>query len=324
MNKTRSLKNKRSNKDLLRTEINNATDPNVRLELTKMLVEIEKEETRSRITVWSSLLIILVASIAFIFYLGNKPVKEKAASNLSETNLSTNKQKISETTETSISETNLSEEQLKKWVMSILDLLPPPPTRYLLDVSINDTDNLAYISVGIDQMDGLGCFRVNEKGELEASGRITGEFYDWTLMSDKYLDTTIAAEFLKKQAEEQDKINETINLARSYLIGKKYAIYPVLYDGIDAEQAMNEHKAPQNLIHDGTQTVNFIDDTSIRIELAGTYRPDYFETYTMSPVTLNIKDYYIPYSFNNDSITFSTWTTDIDGHTITWTITPVN
>lgn len=324
-NLTRSLKNDRNNKDLLRTEINNATDPNVRLELTKMLVELEREEKKKKATKWISLAIILFVILLSLLYLGNKSPKESPVTKKTNISSSSTKQtETSETTEEVVKETNLSEDELKKWVMAVLDLTPPPPTKYILKVRVDDTDKLAYIHVGIDQLDGAGTFRVNAKGQLEylpRMGQATGSS-QWILMSDKYMDTSLAEKYYEEQSEKQTKDDDDLNKIKNQLIGKKYVIKPILYDGIDAEQAMNDHKAPQSLIHDGVQPVTFTNDTTVHIELAGTYRPDYDETYTINSKTINLKDYYIPYTFNNDSFTFDTWTTDIDGHTVTWAMTP--
>ncbi len=198
-NLTRSLKNDRNNKDLLRTEINHATDPNVRLELTKMLLELEKEEKRKRIRNWIIVGILLICILLFLLYLGTKPSKNNPETSIATKSSSTEQSTDSTTTDSKPLETNLTEEQLKKWVMAILDLTPPPPTRYLLDVYIDEKDKLAYIQVGVDQLDNLGTFRVNAQGQLEANGPITGSIgnSNWVLMSEKYLDTSIAEEYLK-------------------------------------------------------------------------------------------------------------------------------
>ncbi|MFC6347599.1 hypothetical protein [Vagococcus carniphilus] len=321
-NQTRSLKNDRSNKDLLRTEINNATDPNVRLELTKMLLEIENEEKKRKVRRWAFVGALILGIILLLLYLGTQETKEKQPNSSIEakTSMSTEESTVSTTTDSSISETNLTEEQLKKWVMSILDLLPPPSTRYVLDVYTEN--DLVYIRVGVDQSDNLSIFRVNHRGELEASVAITGVLgkENWTLMSDKYLDTTIASEFLKERDKKITSNNSNINKAREILIGKKYTIVPELYDGQDATQAMDDNKAPQNLIHDGAQDIEFLNDTEVHIGLLGNYRPDFDDTYSLTKDTLIIRDNHIPYTINDQGISFSSWTSDMDGHTITWQI----
>lgn len=295
------------------------SDSNTRL--TRSL----KKEKKKKFIKWISIISVLVIILLTLLSLGNKSSKEPTVAKTTESTSTTTQQVSSSDTSTSVvKETNLSEEDLKKWVMAILDLTPPPPTRYILTVKIDETDNLAYINAEVDQLDGAGTFRVNAKGQLEYMpymGQFTG-VDEWILMSDKYMDTTIAEEYYKEQAKKQDKENDDLNKIKSHLIGNKYIVKPILYDGMDSEQAMDENKAPQSLIHDGVQIVSFKDDTNVHIELAGTYRPDYDETYSLSSETINFKDYYIPYKYNGENLSFDTWTTDINGHTITWAITP--
>ncbi|MGY3766630.1 hypothetical protein ACWOAH_08915 [Vagococcus vulneris] len=322
---TRSLKNDRNKKDLLRTELNNATDPNVRLELTKMLLDVEKKEKRKKITKWISLFSGLIIISFILFYLGTNSTKNHVNKNLAKVSHTTNSQSASSkstSTSSTISETNLSENQLKKWVMAILELAPAPPSKYVLNVRIDDKDKLAYISAGIDQMDGFGTFRVNVKGQLEFMpymGQFSGN--DWTVISEKYMDTSLAKEYFDEQKKKQTSANDSLNNVKKQLVGKKYVIKPILYDDMDAEQAMNDNKAPQNLIHDGMQPITFTSENSVHIELAGTYRPDYDETYTVSNDTINLKDYYIPYTYSDGNFSFDTWTTEESGHTITWAMT---
>ncbi|WP_241699117.1 hypothetical protein [Vagococcus sp. CY53-2] len=324
-NLTRSLKNDRNNKDLLRTEINNSTDPNVRLELTKMLVNIEKEEKKKKAIKWTICVFIIILIPTILLYVGNQPTKKINVTKNPESSSSINQQlNSSNTTESFTKETNLSEQELKEWVMAILNLTTPPPTKYILTVNVNDKDNLAYIHVGIDQLDGFGTFRVNAKGQLEFMpymGQFSGN-NEWIVISNKYMDTSIAKDYFAEQLKSQAKSNDDLNITKKQLIGKTYIIKPILYDGIDVEQAMNNNKAPQNLIHDGVQIITFKDNSTVHIELAGTYRPDYDESYSLSPNTINIKDYYIPYKYNYGNISFDTWTTDTKGHTITWAISP--
>lgn len=320
---SRSLKNDRNNKDLLRTEINNATDPTVRLELTKMLLEVEKEEKIKRTKRWVIAVIIITLLLCFLLYLGNKSKKISQKSEITETTFSSSPQVTgTKTTETSIIETSLSEEQLEEWVMAILSLTPPPPTKYIFTIRVDDTDNLAYIHVGVDQLDGVGIYRVNAKGQLEFHPR--NPTSNWVVISEKFMDTSLAEEYYREQKKEQSDAQNQLDLVRDELVDRTFIIKPLLYDGVDVEQAMKEHNAPQNLIHDGVQRVTFTDDVSVTIELAGTYRPDYSESYTLSTNTINLKDYYIPYSLNNGTFSFDTWTTNVDEHVVTWAMIPQN
>lgn len=116
--------------------------------------------------------------------------------------------------------------------------------------------------------------------------------------------------------------SNTINTAQKQLIGKRFFMVPSLYDGEDAAQAMAENKAPQNLIHDGATTFSFTNDSTVHVELLGTYRPDYDTSYTLTDNMIIIQQRNIPYSVKNGIVSFDDWTTELDGHTITWSFSP--
>lgn len=116
--------------------------------------------------------------------------------------------------------------------------------------------------------------------------------------------------------------SNTINTAQKQLIGKRFFMVPSLYDGEDANQAMEEDKAPQNLIHDGATTFSFTNDSTVHVELLGTYRPDYDTSYTLTDNMIIIQQRNIPYSVKNGIVSFDDWTTELDGHTITWSFSP--
>lgn len=124
--------------------------------------------------------------------------------------------------------------------------------------------------------------------------------------------------------KEETNQADLIAAAQNQIIGKTYSVVPSLYDGEDVNQAMAENKVPQNLFHDGAQIITFTNDTTAHIQLNGAYRPDYDAGYTLSETTLSIGQHAIPYTYANDTMTFNPWTTTLDGHTVTWTITPNN
>ena len=131
-------------------------------------------------------------------------------------------------------------------------------------------------------------------------------------------------EAAQKAKEEEDLKMNKIAEAQKQLVGKKYFISPSLYDGIDANKAMTENKAPQNLMHDGGKGVTFTNENTVHIELAGTYRPDTDMDYTLTEDTLTIGQDNIPYAINDGLLTFGTWTTDWSGHEVIWSFSPVN
>lgn len=198
---TRSYKVTKKNKELLQSEISKATDPNVRLELTKMLLELENKEKRNRLRLIFLFFILLIIAIVSLYFIGQKNSKE--VNKFSTTTSSNSSEMSSSTEEASLKETKLSTKELEKWVMSVLEYAPTPPSKYILDTYIDDKDNLAYVSVGVYQTDGFGTFRVNTKGQLEYKPKMY--MGDWILISEEYMDTSIAIEYFKKLDEDREK-----------------------------------------------------------------------------------------------------------------------
>lgn len=122
--------------------------------------------------------------------------------------------------------------------------------------------------------------------------------------------------------DSSDSDSNITSMAQKQLVGKRFSMIPILYDGEDAAQAMAENKAPQNLIHDGATTFSFTNDSTVHVELLGTYRPDYDTSYTLTDNMIIIQQRNIPYSVKNGIVSFDDWTTELDGHTITWSFSP--
>lgn len=114
-------------------------------------------------------------------------------------------------------------------------------------------------------------------------------------------------------------------IARNYLIGQGFAIEPISYDGIAADKAMDENIAPQNLVHDGSFLIYFLDPNKAIYKGLGSYNPVYNLNYDVDDNNIIIKDLsdQIPYSVNNGIITVHDWNTqDNAGHVITWCLDP--
>ena len=134
--------------------------------------------------------------------------------------------------------------------------------------------------------------------------------------------TSSTMERQSKSIDASDQAEGDIRSAKEQLIGNRFLLAPSLYDGIDATEAMNEQKAPQNLMHDGFVKYSFKDDSTAHVELAGTYRPDHDASYTLTTNKIIIENQAIPYTLKNGIISFDSWTTDMAGHTITWSFKP--
>lgn len=122
----------------------------------------------------------------------------------------------------------------------------------------------------------------------------------------------------------QESSENNTDLVKKDLVGQGFKISPVLYNGEDIDQAMDEQKAPTNTVTDYTVLIYFNDAGSVTSKHLGQVRPDN-ENYSISNDILTLGDYQVPYSFNNGTITFSQWTaSDNQGGTITYQITSYN
>lgn len=169
----------------------------------------------------------------------------------------------------------------------------------------------------------LGACQKSDNKTMETSEKIASSSIKNSSTTRKSVSESSSKSSSSSQTNEvktsSDNEPDIINTAREQLVGKRFSMVPSLYDGIYATQAMAENKVPQSLIHDGAVGFNFINDTTVHVELNGTYRPDYDTSYTLTNNLLIIQHRNIPYSINNGQISFDTWTTDDNGHTITWT-----
>lgn len=197
MNRDGKINSKIKN-NLLHKVNRNPNFTNVPQELTRKTLYSNKQK-KKKVYILSFIILILLGCLYFYKTQVQNNVPKNKAEHHSSIILSNNQSNNSSTNNSFVKELTLTEAELKKWVMAILDLTPPPPTKYILTVDINEDDNLAYVYVGIDQMDGAGTFRVNENGQLEYMpymGQFSG-VDDWILISNKYLDTTLAKEYFK-------------------------------------------------------------------------------------------------------------------------------
>ena len=141
-------------------------------------------------------------------------------------------------------------------------------------------------------------------------------------------ESTTAKQPTKAVDEVQPENNRSATnpeIARDYLIGQGFAIEPISYDGIAADKAMDENIAPQNLVHDDSFLIYFLDPNKAIYKGLGSYNPVYNLNYDVDDNNIIIKDLsdQIPYSVNNGVITVHDWNTqDNAGHVITWRLDP--
>lgn len=191
-----SYQKQKDRKHLLKIEIAKATDRSVKRALQELLADIEKEERRNRII---GIFVVLVFILFGLFFLGVMSSKEKKnteplpADSLEQVDTDTNSSEQIVKEEVA-KETMLSESEVKQWVSAVLDK-GRPNLRYELEVSVDDKDQLVYITVAPPkdlQIDKLGRFRINAQGELEEYGLyVNGAAYnEWVVVSKKFMDVS--------------------------------------------------------------------------------------------------------------------------------------
>ncbi|WP_314067573.1 hypothetical protein [uncultured Vagococcus sp.] len=108
---------------------------------------LENEERLSRKRSFFFILVGIILVTSLFFFLGNKDPKKgtKAYQHVktAETSLpQTSSSSLPETKEPLL-ETQLSTPQIERWVLAILEYTPTPPTKYLLTIKIDNTDEFS-------------------------------------------------------------------------------------------------------------------------------------------------------------------------------------
>lgn len=135
--------------------------------------------------------------------------------------------------------------------------------------------------------------------------------------SSNHTDIGIAKKKVKKN---------NLNDVKSKLVGMNLTISPYLYDGEPVDNAMNNGNAPQNLVHDETNNITFIDENTMRSKMVGSYNPVNTAKYSVTQkyIIINKNDDMsgkVPYKFVDDEIIFNKWISTSEGHKITWQAT---
>lgn len=135
--------------------------------------------------------------------------------------------------------------------------------------------------------------------------------------------SVVSSSFSSSQADSAVKntSSDVVNL----LIGKKYIVEPSKYDDIDVDTAMNEDKAPQNIVTDYDYSMDF---TGANTGIYHQMGKDFNAAYSVSNGSIIIKSsagtQTLPYSLSNGTLTFNSFTTneirDNSTHKITWTV----
>lgn len=107
-------------------------------------------------------------------------------------------------------------------------------------------------------------------------------------------------------------------IVTQFVTGRSFTIQPQLYNGEPVDKAMDEQKAPQNIVHDYTVSVNFDRSSQALLKYILEVHPRHV-SYTANKGILKIGKYSIPYTLNGHSVTFLPWKeSDGQGGTITY------
>lgn len=162
------------------------------------------------------------------------------------------------------------------------------------------------------------CGNTNGKHAASSSTQISShKVSSAKKTSSKTSESTLSESAAANSSSSQTPPSDT---AKQLLVGKDYQIKPTLFDGQDIDNAMNNNDAPQNIVHDGVQSLHFNDATTVQKKGLGSYSPAHTEGFSLTDNTLTIDQNMIPYTITGNTISFGTWTTNLDGHTITWQI----
>ncbi|MCT6821966.1 MAG: hypothetical protein M3Z91_03295 [Lactobacillus apis] len=107
---------------------------------------------------------------------------------------------------------------------------------------------------------------------------------------------------------------------QNYILHKGFEIGPKLYDGEPIDKAMEERKAPQNSVHDGTVTLYFANSEIVEQSFIGSYNPKFESHYRITPNELIVRNDHIPYEINNGQVIFKNWLVKDGSHTVTYEI----
>ncbi|MGG5368391.1 hypothetical protein [Enterococcus sp. DIV0240a] len=260
-----ATENRKNRKHLLKIEIAKATDRRVKAELEIMLQEIERKE-RINLIVGSIFFVLFIGAGFFAYnYFINSDSSVAAGSSTYETqNTLTSAENTAATQNTNVSTSetvdgkNLTADQIKQWVSAIENAYGVS-NNYRVDIS--NKDGYAYATVvNTDaQVDNMGEFRVNEKGELEEAGYYYGKPGTWIVVSPSYMDVSHLPD--KDNMETEQSTVETSQAAVS--------------DYTSAVNWLKDHKQYWTYANKNAETIDIIsineDKFGLRSDELGSY-----------------------------------------------------
>lgn len=140
-----------------------------------------------------------------------------------------------------------------------------------------------------------------------------------TTQSSQSSSSTSSTSSSSSSSSSQETNDSTI--VKHFVMGRTFTIQPELYNGEDVNKAMDEQKAPQNIVHDYTVSVTFDHPSQALLKYILEVHPRHMN-YTVNNGILKVGKYNIPYAINGKSVTFLPWkASDGQGGTITYKFT---
>ncbi|BDR59164.1 hypothetical protein [Xylocopilactobacillus apicola] len=168
---------------------------------------------------------------------------------------------------------------------------------------------------------GVGMYGIVEKNKQTPAAPIASSSSS-SAQSESSKEVQSSPEASKESSQPQKQETGDSDRLKSFLTGKSYKIVPILYDGINANQAAHTNKAPQNFVENSIKILNFVDETTVTTKSVNGGQ-DSKENYQVSDSTLTIGSFNVPYQMHDNDAEFKTWTSkDQDGHTVTWKMEP--
>lgn len=146
-----------------------------------------------------------------------------------------------------------------------------------------------------------------------------------TATSTSQTSTKSSSKASRSTSKSSRTISSSATSAAPDLVGLGFQIVPVLFNGEAVDQAMNENKAPQNLVHDGVMLGYFTNQTQARVSGMARYLYAHTIGYSVNGKVLAMNGWQILLSVSDHQIQPVQWkASDQDGNTITWKLEPLD
>lgn len=214
-------------KHILRIEIAKATDRRVKAELEALLNDIERTEKTRKIALISIVIVAFIVFGGFAFTHFSNDQNNISAVNSSSaivsnstdiqtsstmnttSSVSKNSTVSSDqtTTDSSLIDTkNLTTDQIKEWVSAVVEA-GGVTNNFKVDIDTKDGYAYATVTNTDAQVDSMGTYRVNEKGELEEDGFYYEKLGAWIVVSPSYMDVSNIPDINNVQSQQINPIS---------------------------------------------------------------------------------------------------------------------